>query len=69
MSASPLLSDLAVAANDFSEVPTKRDEQGWHIIVSFQNTLTGRFRSLRFIARYFLSRLRLYSQSPSRATI
>ena len=45
-----------IAPNGLMTMVARRDEQGWRI-VSFQNTPTGRFRSARFIARYFLSRL------------
>jgi uncharacterized protein (TIGR02246 family) len=46
-----------VSPNGLMTMVAKRGEQGWRII-SFQNTPTGRFRSLRFIVRYFRSRLR-----------
>jgi uncharacterized protein (TIGR02246 family) len=57
-----------VSPNGLLTMVARRGEQGWRI-VSFQNTPTGRFRSLRFIARYLRSRLRRDSQLPSSATI
>jgi uncharacterized protein (TIGR02246 family) len=53
-----------VPPNGIMTMVAKRGEQGWRI-VSFQNTPTGRFRSLRFVARYFLARLRGKSRSSS----
>jgi uncharacterized protein (TIGR02246 family) len=55
-----------VSPNGLMTMVARLRERRWQI-VSFQNTPTGKLRSLRFIARYFLSRLR--SQSSSGATI
>jgi uncharacterized protein (TIGR02246 family) len=46
-----------VEPNGLMTLVVKREADEWRI-VSFQNTPTGRFRSMRFICRYFLSRLR-----------
>lgn len=49
--------ETRVPANGLMTLVMVRKAEGWRI-ASFQNTPTGRFRSVRFIARYFLSRLR-----------
>jgi uncharacterized protein (TIGR02246 family) len=51
-----------VSSNGLTTMVIKRQSEAWRI-ASFQNTPTGRFRTLRFILRYFLSRVRM---SPKR---
>jgi uncharacterized protein (TIGR02246 family) len=46
----------SVAPNGLVTLVVARGDVGWRI-VSFQNTPTGRFRNLRFLWRYVLSRL------------
>jgi uncharacterized protein (TIGR02246 family) len=49
--------ETSVPPNGLMTMVIKRHAEGW-CIVSFQNTPTGRLRSLRFITRYLASRLR-----------
>jgi uncharacterized protein (TIGR02246 family) len=49
--------EARVPPNGLITMVIKRGAEGW-CVVSFQNTPTGRLRNLRFIARYFASRLR-----------
>jgi uncharacterized protein (TIGR02246 family) len=53
-----------VPPNGLMTMVVKRGVEGWRII-SFQNTPTGKFRNLRFIARYFASRLRQWRSAAS----
>ena len=49
--------ESSVPPNGLMTLVLVRRPDGWRI-ASFQNTPTGRFRSFRFIGRYFLSRVR-----------
>ncbi len=49
--------ETGVSPNGLMTMVVLHGDQGWRIM-SFQNTPTGKFRSIRFIARYVLSRLR-----------
>lgn len=58
--------EQSVAPNGLTTLVVTKDETGWRI-VSFQNTPTGRFRNLRFIWRYALSRLFAFRAEWSKA--
>jgi uncharacterized protein (TIGR02246 family) len=49
--------ETKVPPNGLMTMIIKRHAEGW-CIVSFQNTPTGRLRTLRFVTRYFASRVR-----------
>jgi hypothetical protein len=49
--------ETKIEPNGLLTMVIKRHGEGW-CIVSLQNTPTGRFRTLRFVARFFASRLR-----------
>jgi len=58
--------EQSVAPNGLMTMIVAKVDAGWQI-VSFQNTPTGRFRSLRFIVRYALSRLVAFRAEWSKA--
>lgn len=48
-----------VSPNGLLTLVVAKREETWHV-VSFRNTPTGRFRNLKFMVRYFLSRWSLF---------
>lgn len=58
--------EQSVAPNGLMTLVLAKEDTGWRI-VSFQNTPTGRFRNLRFICRYALSRLFAFRTEWSKA--
>jgi uncharacterized protein (TIGR02246 family) len=55
-----------VAPNGLVTFVVARQDDGWRI-VSFQNTPTGRFRNVKFMWRYLLSRLSAFRAEASKA--
>jgi uncharacterized protein (TIGR02246 family) len=58
--------EQSIAPNGLMTLVVAKEDVGWQI-VSFQNTPTGRFRNLRFICRYALSRLFAFRTEWSKA--